>query len=116
MWMPSIFARIEAGTSAARVSGGAAGLLRADPDGVEPPAERVPGQRRPRPATGAQPVGWAGEQDLAGWAPVVRETGDEAVERGGSVTGRLPRSRLVRLPSRWRCRVVSAVISLSRWA
>ena len=72
-------------------------------------ASAVPGQR-PGNSQSVGPVSspWPGA--LRSSASLVMRVSSGA----GSVTGRLPRSRVVQLPSRWRCRVVSAVMSVSR--
>jgi len=67
--------------------GGAATLARADPEGMQPLAESVFGQRASWPASREQPGGRDTEQAGARYLAAARERADQGVERGGQHDG-----------------------------
>ena len=67
--------------------GGAATLARADPEGMQPLAESVFGQRASWPASREQPGGRDTEQAGARYLAAARERADQGVQRGGQHDG-----------------------------
>jgi hypothetical protein len=67
--------------------GGAATLARADPEGMQPLAESVFGQRASWPASREQPGGRDTEQAGARYLAAARERADQGVQRGGQQDG-----------------------------